>query len=42
MTPGCAMESSLHLLLISLIGVAAFAFGFLAGRQRNKQGANHG
>jgi hypothetical protein len=33
---------SLYLLLISLIGVAAFAFGFLAGRQRKKHGANHG
>jgi hypothetical protein len=36
------MDSSLSLLLISLIGVAAFAFGFLAGRQRRKQGADRG
>jgi hypothetical protein len=42
MIPGCAMDSSLSLLLISLIGVAAFVFGFLAGRQREKQGAGHG
>jgi hypothetical protein len=28
MIPGCAMDSSLSLLLISLIGVAAFVFGF--------------
>lgn len=36
------MDTTLSLLLISLIGVAAFAFGFLAGRQRRKQGASHG
>jgi hypothetical protein len=42
MIPECPMDSSLSLLLISLIGVAAFAFGFLAGRNRRKQGAGHG
>jgi hypothetical protein len=42
MIPECPMDSSLSLLLISLIGVAAFVFGFLAGRQRRKQRANHG
>jgi len=36
------MDSCLSLLLISLLGIAAFAFGFLAGRQRRKQGASHG
>jgi hypothetical protein len=36
------MATSLSLLLIALVGVAAFAFGFLAGRNRRKQGANHG
>jgi hypothetical protein len=30
------------LLLIALIGVVAFASGFLAGRNRRRQGANHG
>jgi hypothetical protein len=42
MIPECPMDSSLSLLLISLIGVAAFVCGFLAGRQRRKQGADHG
>jgi hypothetical protein len=42
MTPECPMDSSLYLFLITLIGVAAFAFGYLAGRNRRRQGANHG
>jgi hypothetical protein len=36
------MDSSLYLFLIALIGVAAFVFGFLAGRNRRNQGASHG
>jgi hypothetical protein len=38
----CPMDTTVLLLLISLIGVAAFAFGFLAGRNRGRQGASHG
>lgn len=36
------MDSTISLFLIALIGVAAFAFGFLAGRNRRGKGANHG
>jgi len=36
------MDTTILLFLISLIGVGAFAFGFLAGRNRRKQGASHG
>jgi hypothetical protein len=36
------MESFLPLVLISLIGVGAFAFGYLAGRQRRKPGDSRG
>jgi hypothetical protein len=36
-----AMNSFLPLFLISLIGVAAFGWGYLAGRRR-KQGERHG
>jgi hypothetical protein len=36
------MDSTISLFLIALLGVAAFAFGFLAGRNRRRQGTNHG
>lgn len=36
------MDSTISLLLIALIGVAAFAMGYLAARNRRKQGASHG
>jgi hypothetical protein len=37
-----AMDSFLPLLLLSLLGVAAFTSGYLAGRQRRKTGVGHG
>jgi hypothetical protein len=33
-----AMNSFVPLLMICLIGVASFAWGYLAGRQRRQQG----
>ena len=42
MTPECDMDSYMSLILISLIGVAAFDFGFLAGLQSRNQGADRG
>jgi hypothetical protein len=42
MTAECAMDTSLALALIALIGVAAFAWGFVMGRHRAKQEDGHG
>lgn len=42
MIPACSKDSTVSLLLIALIGVAAFAFGFLAGWHRRKEGTTHG
>jgi hypothetical protein len=42
MTSECAMDASLPLLLIALIGIGAFAWGYVMGRHRGKQGGNHG
>jgi hypothetical protein len=36
------MDSFLPLLLLSLIGMAAFASGYLVGKQRSKTGVSHG
>jgi hypothetical protein len=36
------MDTALALVLISLIGVAAFGWGYFAGRQRRKPGAGRG
>jgi hypothetical protein len=36
------MDTTLALVLISLIGVAAFGWGYLAGRHRRKPGADRG
>jgi hypothetical protein len=36
------MDTTLALVLISLIGMAAFAWGYLAGRQRRKPGDGRG
>jgi hypothetical protein len=40
MSPDCALNS-LSLILISLIGVSAFVFGYLAGHNRRKSSMNH-
>jgi hypothetical protein len=42
MTPECLMDSTISLLLMSLIGLAAFAFGYLARRNRRRQGTTNG
>ena len=40
MSPECAMDS-VSLILISMIGVSAFVFGYLAGRNRRKGAVDH-